>query len=240
MGNLYLSVYKQNRLFLLQRLFVLICLVVSSLTVLAQESASSKSMIISYSNDQNVIQTWIPLLKRTYQKLGMSVEFVEVGIKRGLIGVNSGVFDGDVARMAIAPAHYPDIILVRPKLTQIDVRLNCRLGVICSSKVFDKIDVLIGLPISSPAHELLFKDMKALTQNIRGQEQAFEMYEKKRFDYFVWVVPVNAQIMAQPETPLQSISLKKMDMHHVLHKKHQEFAERLGKELAIILASSEF
>jgi hypothetical protein len=62
-------------------------------------------MLVLSAYYQRIIQVSIPMLESIYAKLRGCVDFVGVRVKRRLISVKSGTFDGDVARMEIALHH---------------------------------------------------------------------------------------------------------------------------------------
>lgn len=213
-----------------QIFLILACSLLSSSHTYSQ-SNSPTSLLLSYSNDSFLVERYLPIIREAYSAIGVNLEFVNVPIERGLQGISSGTFDGDVARLEFVQDHIENVTLVPPLLEEVSVKLFCRAERPCDASILSDTNTVIAVPIASPALPALFAMHSFRAQNVNGLKQIEDMFTLGRFDFFIWV-----ESRYRPQPFLQNFSgntvfIKKVGMYHVLNKKHAHLIPALSAQL---------
>jgi hypothetical protein len=182
--------------------------------------------------DHPQIQTYVEIVKRSYAKANINIVLHEVPQEQGLIAVNAGIADGDVARTSNSIGRYSNLITVGKPL------LKSRTYLMCLKTVKCHIDLL-----TQPDSQILVTagQLKGLPESIRGKfrADAYVIDSFKKFDQLLKNAAVDYAILiyadgSQPEKVYQAYQgrpLYESDIYHVLHVKHQALAEKLAPHL---------
>lgn len=194
---------------------------------------AQERLLMSYTDDSIVTNQYIPILQHAYTQLGIDVEWVKVSIKRGIEGVDSGTFDGDVARLEHVNQYFSNVILVPPAFEVLTIKLFCRRNYPCDKSLFSNAQLVVGLPSNSPVIMPLLPKYDFKPQNVNGLTQIEKMFTFKRFDYFIWVESSIERQNFLTQFESNSISLEEIKVFHVLNKSQSHLLPALSKQLAL-------
>lgn len=125
---------------------MMICLAITCSWVTNAETVEpNREIIISYVVHPHVEDIYLPLVRTVYENLGFTVEFLPISIKRGLVSLDEGLVDADVARFMSGITIYKGISAIKPTLGQGIVHLLCNKNqqVACDSRIMDDKDITI-------------------------------------------------------------------------------------------------
>ena len=171
-------------------------------------------------------------LKQHYQAIGINIDVIPMPAARAISEISSGKFDGELFRIKAFETIYRDLI-------RIDIPLARLEGVILSTKanlainsMDDVRNYVIGI-----RKGVLFSDLTTRGLNIikvNSNHQLIEMLLKKRVD-LVFMSKDNAVAIIKQQD-IQNVhlySVIQLNLYHFLHKKHQDIAHRLTKQLEL-------
>ncbi|WOI38714.1 hypothetical protein R1T43_06700 [Alteromonas sp. CI.11.F.A3] len=82
-------------------------------------------MLIGYVGHPRVVSHYNDIVARTYSKLGISVEFIEVGGERGLRLLDEGVTDADTVRYELVAGEFSNFYILHPVIAKGATILLC-------------------------------------------------------------------------------------------------------------------
>lgn len=87
--------------------------------------ADDSPMLIGYVGHPRVVSHYNDIVARTYSKLGISVEFIEVGGERGLRLLDEGVTDADTVRYELVAGEFSNFYILHPVIAKGATILLC-------------------------------------------------------------------------------------------------------------------
>lgn len=172
-----------------------------------------------------------PIITKSYQDIGINVEYVSMTSERGIISVNSGLIDGDVIRVEKAVEEFPAIITVKPRLTRVNFYLICAQNRPCDNTVLASnvaifaskrsITLLSDYLPASFSGELVEIDRIAMIP---------ELIKKKRGDYGIYGSTVG-RISTDISLNFQSYLIDSFDSYHIIHEKHAPLIPELERAI---------
>ena len=127
------------KLFCTALTFSFIC----SVTSLAN-GVENTPMLIGYVGHPRVVSHYNDIIARTYSKLGISVEFIEVGGERGLRLLDEGVTDADTVRYELVADEFSNFYILHPIIVKGATILLCMRNSLCESSVLSNPNIAIA------------------------------------------------------------------------------------------------
>lgn len=157
------------------------------------------------------------LFVEIYTELGFKVELIPTPSLRGLILLNNDVVDADVLRLSLIAKTYPNVIVVQPELQSASLSLICSKGVPCNRSILtnEKISILANSRMLSLIEHGEFKSVHVENELFSS---VLDMLKADRYNYAIYVI--DDVIKKHFDQDLQIVDLKKISIHHIIHKKH--------------------
>lgn len=167
-------------------------------------------------------------IAQVYGEMGISTEIRPILAKRGLILLDAGIIDADVARAAQNMSQYKNIILVKPSLGNIDIVLLCQKQLSCNRDILS--DGTINITSSLGNIELLTEfNIKANITTNENIDNSLLMLKKGRLDYLLY--PSRPSERARLLKDFHLIELRQIAINTVINKKHAPLVPELSKAI---------
>lgn len=101
-------------------------------------------MLIGYVGHPRVVTHYNDIIARAYSKLGITVEFIEVGGERGLRLLDEGITDADTIRYELATHNFSNFFVVRPVIVKGATILLCMRNSQCDNSVLSNPNIVIA------------------------------------------------------------------------------------------------
>ncbi|WP_158970921.1 hypothetical protein [Paraglaciecola sp. L3A3] len=201
-------------------------------TAMAQKQERPTDMIFSYVEHPTMINYLIPLIKSSYQKLGIHTHFIPQPSNRNLRLVENNKIDGDVGYMRIVLGGYNNLITVEPPIVLGIFTLLCQPQIPCNIEVLaDETVTLVSTSATQKGLEKGYKGkLKAQFYPVNNISIIPEFISLKRFKYAIY--PTSEKDLWRLNTAdYQFVKLFDSALYHVLNKKYQFMADDVGKAL---------
>jgi hypothetical protein len=193
-------------------------------------------MTFSYVNHPSVVNVLLPLIKETYQRLGINVNFVEQPSARNLRLAAKGVTDGDTAYSDLLVDFHDNLITVGPELIQSHFVLLCHVSAHCSLDVLnDPTKTVVLTDASRDGLEYKLKDkLKSELYSINSLSRIPKLIDGRRLVYGVYVVAdLESNLDAYPN--LKFVHLFTTKTHHILNDKYDYLANDVAKSMQQVM-----
>ncbi|HKX40956.1 MAG TPA: transporter substrate-binding domain-containing protein [Burkholderiaceae bacterium] len=182
------------------------------------------------------------VLRAAYQRLGITVEFVDLPAKRALIESSQGRVDGEVHRILAVQSEFPSLIAVRPSINFIepsafvkdrDIRIEGWVSIAPYS---------IGIVRGVGSSERGTNGMSRV-EAVGTMDQLMQMVASSRVDVAVndkfSGVLVNKKLRLDTVVRPLSPPLEHIPLYHFLHERHRDLVPRVEKVLREMQDSGE-
>lgn len=182
-----------------------------------------------------VEKVYLPLIKETYDRLGIAVSFVEQPSERNIKAVDEGLFDGDAAYSDLLIKPYTKLIDVQPPLGTSVFILICKQTLPCNKQVLaDSRKSVVMTDASEFGLRNVLADRFAVRPyNINELSRIPKLIESGRFDYGVYVT---TQIEKLKLASAKAVPLFESDTVHILHRRYGYLREIVGATLQQVIA----
>tara|TARA_R110002126_G_scaffold161549_8_gene309390 strand:- start:3157 stop:3756 length:600 start_codon:yes stop_codon:yes gene_type:complete len=187
---------------------------------------------VSHPLTDNVL---LPLIRKSYQNIGLEVSFMAVEAERGLRLLEDGMVDGDVVRTTLVLDNLNGVIKVA-KLGEFTVELHCRPGIRCQLDDLTNPGVLIFFPESARAVKTLELQITAKKYHVRDWSQLVQLYHAGKVDRFLWVSSTLNCVHPATNTSVVALPVAPIDIYHVIHQSNAALAAPLKHEIENELA----
>lgn len=178
--------------------------------------------------DYPYIKGYTELFDEIYTELGFTVTLIATPSLRGLILVNQGSADADVARIGAIAKNYDNLIVVQPELTRGYLTLICARDVPCSKEIL--VDSRIPIMTANQVTDLLGSDeFKALKVNISSLLSVPELLKAKRYEYAILLL--DHMMEKRFSNDFQLVKIKEMSVSHIINKKYQHLLPQIEDKL---------
>lgn len=164
------------------------------------------------------------ILKETYRRLHISVEFVDVPAKRALMLSSRGVLDGEVARIAEVESEYPTLLRLSPSINYIEPSAfskNIRLAINGWESINGhNIGIVQGVGSSERGTKGMPNVVAVANQNLLLKMLYAERIELAVTDLFSGMIRLKELGIDKVIHPL-SPPLQKIYIYHYLHERHR-------------------
>lgn len=214
---------------------ILLCFFI--LASLVSEISAQPILKISEAEGNNIFEN---LITTIYTELGYDIEVISVPAERGLVNVNFGFYDADMARVSGVISEYPNLMETAEPIIegylQFWVKNDSKI-VITSPKDLDKHK--IGLIIGMKRAENYIANIDIEPVKVTTMEQLHLMLMANRID--VALVPSTA-ITPDFSEGLYAVEpeLQLFRGFHILHRKHADLAPRFDAILRDMKADGRY
>ncbi|MDC8832460.1 hypothetical protein [Alteromonas gilva] len=200
-----------------------------------QQYKKPDSVLLTYAEHPQ-IETYKTLLSDVYNEMGIAVHFQPVPAGRGLLLVDSGSVDGDVARVSVNARSLKNSMVVQPSLLKCDLVLVCTKGVACNQDVLKQrwAVVLSNLGNNKLLEEYDIDARVILNEQVSG---TIEMFNSKRVSYLFYIQPVGIPL-SDTFVDFNSLKLREVSVNHIISDKHAALLPELERVLAKRLAET--
>ncbi|QOL26686.1 hypothetical protein LP316_05135 [Thalassotalea sp. LPB0316] len=209
---------------------VFFILILSAFTWQTFAVEKPEQMLISYISHPDA-ETYKPLIIKTYNDIGIDVEFINMTSERGLLSVSSGLIDGDLIRVDKSVQEIEGVILVKPKLTKADMYLICAPNVPCDKRVLHTSpDIFASKRTAHLLKSYLPTDFSGQVIEIEHLALIPELIKRKRGSYGIYYKPSN-QLAPEIALNFQSYLIDQFNAYHIIGERHAALLPEL--ELAL-------
>jgi polar amino acid transport system substrate-binding protein len=218
----------------------LLSLLISSLfiwVVITPVSLYAQSTLIFSTIDTPLnIEVEEAILHRAYQRLGIEVSLLPMPAKRALRSANTGMTDGEAARVTSIEQEYPNLIRVDVPIRVLPMHLYVRAGAEFSVNGWDSIpdDYVIGFRrgIKFAEYAISKHHLKSITNS--DEKGLLEQLSKGLIEIVVahpavaekWIEELQLQDIVRLDPPIHVSYL-----YHYLHKKHAHLVPEISRVL---------
>lgn len=193
-------------------------------------------MLIGYVGPPRVVSHYNDIIAKTYSKLGIAVEFIEVGGERGLRLLDEGVTDADTIRFELVADGYNNFFIVHPVIVKGATILLCMRNKLCNSSVLSDSNVAIA---ATTRFNYNIEDS--------GLVVAADIREYERFDQVVNLLVSGRYHYAllptdfSDEATFKNLGAKHViivehNIVHLVNNKYLHLQDDISKSLAIVLS----
>ncbi len=215
-------------------------LIVLILSVTSFSQAEDSVVISKGDLEYSVYQSMaLRILKTAYSRIGKSVEFKKSPAARSLVNADSGITDGELARIAGLEKIYPNLIRVPIPIAYDEV-------FVYSKKFNFKVEGWQSLLPYKIGYMSGFKRAEQKTagmntEAVTTEKQGLEKLNIGRTDVFIGLRGTLCLIKKLNLNEITAIDqrLEKIIMYHYLHKSHSTMAARLEAVLTQMQESGE-
>jgi polar amino acid transport system substrate-binding protein len=218
----------------------LLSLLISSLfiwVVITPVSLYAQSTLTFSSIDNPLnIEVERAILHRAYQRLGIEVSLLPMPAKRALRSANTGMTDGEAARVTAIEQEYPNLIRVDVPIRVLPMHLYVRAGAEFSVNGWDSIpdDYVIGQRrgIKFAEYAISKHHLKSITNS--DEKGLLEQLSKGLIEIVVahpavaekWIEELQLQDIVRLDPPIHVSYL-----YHYLHRKHAHLVPEISRVL---------
>ncbi len=204
-------------------------------------SQAENSIVLSKGNlEYSVYQLMaLRILKTAYSRIGISVEFKESPVARSILNADSGITDGELARIEGLEKKYPNLIRVSIPIAYDEVFVYSKNFNFKVEGWHSLLPYKIGLLSGFQRAEQRTAGMN--TEMVTTEQQGLEKLNIGRSDVFIGLQGTLCLIKKLRLNGITAIDqrLEKIIMYHYLHKSHRTMAARLEAVLTQMQASGE-
>ncbi len=187
-------------------------------------------MTFSYVDHPAMVNFLIPLVRDSYQKLGIQTDFVAQPSNRNLLLVDKNIVDGDVGYMRIVLEGYPNLISIEPPLVSGIYTLLCQPGLRCEPEVLaDASQTIVTTSVSKNGLE---KGYRAAIHSqfyvVNDLAMIPKFVSSGRFHYAIYP-STEQELQRLDPAELQYVTLFEASLYHVLHKKYSFMADDVSQ-----------
>ncbi len=187
-------------------------------------------MTFSYVDHPAMVNFLIPLVRDSYQKLGIQTDFVAQPSNRNLLLVDKNIVDGDVGYMRIVLEGYPNLISIEPPLVSGIYTLLCQPGLRCVPEVLaDASQTIVTTSVSKNGLE---KGYRAAIHSqfyvVNDLAMIPKFVSSGRFHYAIYP-STEQELQRLDPAELQYVTLFEASLYHVLHKKYAFMADDVSQ-----------
>lgn len=199
-----------------------------------KEQSKPSRFDISHFNHP-ALPPFIELIGNVYSGLGIKPHFAEVPAARGFTELDSGRFDADVLRVRKNAERFANILVVQPAIIIGELLLICPAARECKREVLASSDTIV---ISNVNNQWILRSLNLQASIINNENNDVEsflgMLRKGRADYVIYGSVKGFKESLGEE--FKTISLLKLELHHVVHASHAELLPDIERELKAQLA----
>ena len=215
-----------------QWIFIILITLLISLSV----SANPDRFVIGYVDHPRVISYYKVITEKAYRKLGIKVEFINVGSQRGLMLLEKGETDADVVRFRRVTEGFSNMIMIDLPLVIGNIKLYCLRGVNCDESILENPATVLATSITllENFNHLFSDNRSASTMTFESQDQIIRLLKRGRLDYAI--LATDGEAIKE----LEDLSVETFDMTiapavHVIHRKHKHLSDDLSSALELTL-----
>lgn len=187
---------------------------------------------IADNTSKTVSERILPVIEKMYEKIDVSVNWVEFPVERSMVELSKGNIDGAMLLPLLAKERYPDLLFLTSHPIKMNVFLVCELTLDCDKSILkSKANTLIAPSIAS--HMMVRKQYSAKLRQIENVNELQALITSGRFDYAITVELVDdnkASNLTQ-----NAVLLDTLVFVHVLAANQQERLMALSKLPSIAL-----
>ena len=187
-------------------------------------------------------QVGAEILQAVYQRLGLTVEFVDLPAKRALLESSQGRVDGEVQRVLAVQSEYPSLLPVQPSINYIEPsafvkRLDFPVDGWRSIAGYS-IGIVRGVGSSERGTQGMARVEAVATMDQLMQMLAHDRIEVAVNDRFSGLLINRRLRLATTLRPL-SPALERIALYHFLHERHRDLVPRVAEAVQAMAASGE-
>lgn len=210
---------------------LLLLAVIAPFLVLAETAADielsmPKVMRLSYVSHPAVDNFFIPLIQKSYERLGVETHFISVEAERGYLLLEDGLVDGDVIRSKMAIDTVKTLVPV-VLLDEVSAELHCRPEIHCTLEDLNNENITIFFPETVRGLKALGLSIKAKTYHLRDWTQLIQLYKANRVDRFLWLSSALSCDRLMINTKVIPLSAAPIRFYHVVHESKSHITEKL-------------
>lgn len=193
--------------------------------------AEQKNITLSTMEGIEIIEKLETYLRKSYNRIGYELDFVELPPGRATIIANSGNIDGVAARLTAIDQKYPALLRVPVLLVRGHLTVYCAPDVVCNESIINDEKSTIG-GISHSALMLQYmNDKKSSLYLVDTHQNLAELFEKGRLDYIFSIELDNLGNFQNLDQNQHKVYLTELEAYHYLNQKHVDIIPELVSSL---------
>lgn len=180
------------------------------------------------------------VLERAYRKLGLSLQFEPLPLRRSLRMAASGEIEGEAHRMAEIADHTPGLLKVPVAINRLEVRAYTRAPRLAPVRWSELQQLRVSFQRGSMSVESRLPEVRKVES--RDLEEAIRQLRMDMSDVALLTQPANPNQIHESLVRGLTMSAEPLDvipLFHVLHERHAELLPRLAAVLQALEASGE-
>lgn len=182
------------------------------------------------------------ILKAVYQRLDITLVFVDLPAKRALVESSQGRVDGEVHRILAVQSEFPSLIAVRPSINYIEPSAFVKQRDFRVEGWNSIAPYSIGIVRGVGSSERGTSGMRQV-EAVTTMDQLMQMLDSGRIevavnDRFSGVL-VNKRLHLDTVLRPLSPALERISLYHFLHERHRDLVPRVEKVVQAMEASGE-
>jgi hypothetical protein len=219
------------RRFLMTLSLVLVATLISYWSF-AGEHNEHKPFTITLMDYPGALERYGPPLKKAYETLGISVDFIKLGHGYSIDDTNKGRFDAELMRAAGVEKKYPNLIPVGEPLLTANIVVLCQQDLPCDNKLLASSTIEVHSVMGATLWNKAINNTQATVKYQKSLATLKQLFIDKKIAYMVFSLDkagvftaksLNAQVMDKP--------LLTVNTHHFIHKKHLAIIDDLAKAI---------
>ena len=206
---------------------------------IAQDSyAQSDEYVISYVEHEGIINYYMPLLKKAYQKIGINPTFVLINDQRALKLLNMGKIDADTAKSLETIDTYDNIFYLPTPISKIEVFFICQQNIKCDKSILNDKNKILGVIGANEFYRQLLSTSSIKQVELTSFETLFKIFNQQKVD--VAIVVLDAYSLPKLKKYPNHYKLAEKLGYHLLNKKHQHISIKLESAIQEVLNEGYF
>ncbi|WP_218419779.1 hypothetical protein [Alteromonas lipotrueae] len=192
-------------------------------------------MLIGYVGHPRVVTHYNNIIARTYSKLGITVEFIEVGGERGLRLLDAGVTDADTVRYELATNDFSNFFVVRPVIVKGATILLCMRNSLCENSVLSNPNIVIAA--TKRFHINIEESDIDIAANLREYDrfdQVVNLLVSGRYNYALLPTDFSDEATFK-KLGARHLVIVEHNIVHVVNNKYLHLREDLSEALSSVL-----
>ncbi len=173
------------------------------------------------------------VLREAYRRIGIEMQSQTFPAERSLTASNSGLADGEIARLTGLEATYPNLMMVPVAVNRIDVAAFVKKAAFRVNGWESLRPYAIGIRRGIKYAEQGTKGMNV--ESVTSYEQSFRMLDSGRIDVAVASLDGGLKIIRDMRLkgirPLAPPLMAAINQYHYLHRKHADLMPKIIKAL---------
>ncbi|WP_206484112.1 hypothetical protein [Thalassotalea sp. G2M2-11] len=198
--------------------------------------AENEEFLISFVDHSGLINYYVPILNKAYQKIGISPTFIMINDQRALRLLNNAQIDADTAKVIDNLEHYPNITYLPTPISKVEMILICQAEISCTPAIFNQANKSLAVIGADEFYQEQLSNASIKLVELTSFEILYKMFDQQKVDVAIIVLDTYSKARLN-RYPNHYKLFEKLGFH-LLHKKHQALIPKLESAIAQVIAET--